>query len=435
TTEREESLVTRERERESSYSSTLRTSRDNITGIRERESFTLLNEPVNIYESGESESPDVRRGTTDRLSAAVLFRLLQNVHYILSEEGRRARDNWYEFRNLLYRSAENTFERLQSAMTETAEIPVPEREITEVLEMLFPEAGGEGEALAGEGNLSQVQTEADIIEQIKHTQETLSQSTNNYRKMLSLLERARNVGRRRNRARAESRRALRSPEESREAIERLEREEEEGEQERQEILREVTELFPNDSVRVFEAVEQVLNQPETTFQDISVVQNNVTQLMQDIEMSREAGQAEELIFSRGRDETAEALEELRQLTGRREQSGTESAGSWEDREKPPIVHRRTESLSQEDVEEILSQNRRNVNRVREERESQQSSVEYLNNVTRTVAETGSVITEEDREDIAEMVSRGVRSQMGSISDEVLRRLEKRLRNEKSRRGI
>ena len=39
------------------------------------------------------------------------------------------------------------------------------------------------------------------------------------------------------------------------------------------------------------------------------------------------------------------------------------------------------------------------------------------------------------EDIEELVSRGVRAHMGMISEQVLQKLEKKLRNEKSRRGI
>ena len=61
--------------------------------------------------------------------------------------------------------------------------------------------------------------------------------------------------------------------------------------------------------------------------------------------------------------------------------------------------------------------------------------------TRTVNTTTVTNTRENRmtqqeiEDIEDMVAKGVRSQMGAISEQVLTRLEKRLRNEKSRRGL
>ena len=45
------------------------------------------------------------------------------------------------------------------------------------------------------------------------------------------------------------------------------------------------------------------------------------------------------------------------------------------------------------------------------------------------------MTQQEIEDIEDMVAKGVRSQMGAISEQVLTRLEKRLRNEKSRRGL
>ena len=44
-------------------------------------------------------------------------------------------------------------------------------------------------------------------------------------------------------------------------------------------------------------------------------------------------------------------------------------------------------------------------------------------------------TEQELYNIQDMVRQGVRSQMGTISEQVMQKLEKRLRNEKSRRGI
>ena len=53
----------------------------------------------------------------------------------------------------------------------------------------------------------------------------------------------------------------------------------------------------------------------------------------------------------------------------------------------------------------------------------------------TLNEYLNTIDEEEREEIAEIVERGVRNQLNMISTEVYTRLEKRLKSEKARRGI
>ena len=101
-----------------------------------------------------------------------------------------------------------------------------------------------------------------------------------------------------------------------------------------------------------------------------------------------------------------------------------------------LVFRREDRLTQDELTEILNTYRRNESRQRQETESNREISETRNLSTTTLTQnTERNLTERELENIEDLVTRGVRSQMGAISEQVLTKLEKRLRNEKSRRGL
>ena len=55
-------------------------------------------------------------------------------------------------------------------------------------------------------------------------------------------------------------------------------------------------------------------------------------------------------------------------------------------------------------------------------------------VSRTVHQQTQQVVNRETEDITEMIQKGVRQQMGALSEQIYSRLEKRLQNEKKRRG-
>ena len=100
-----------------------------------------------------------------------------------------------------------------------------------------------------------------------------------------------------------------------------------------------------------------------------------------------------------------------------------------------LIHRVTESLSAEELSEIINQVRsttaKEINRINT---GEDISIQNVT-VRQETNEVRNRITQEEQDEISEMIARGVRSQVGAISNEVLHRLEKRFRDEKSRRGI
>ena len=98
-----------------------------------------------------------------------------------------------------------------------------------------------------------------------------------------------------------------------------------------------------------------------------------------------------------------------------------------------LVHRQqTENeVTEEIMEQLMNQNRVLENQTRVMEEVTQNSKTVERHITN---QTTHEITRET-ENLTEMISRGVQGRIGDITDQVYNRLEKRLQNERRRRGI
>ncbi|MCD8130236.1 MAG: hypothetical protein LUE16_02980 [Lachnospiraceae bacterium] len=138
-------------------------------------------------------------------------------------------------------------------------------------------------------------------------------------------------------------------------------------------------------------------------------------------------------------ELHESQREIRQATERvieqRREYETVSppadSREWTDRQNISLVHRSLENqIDEEELRELLSENRllqrdTNVtNRVEE--------VNREENVT--VRQQTTNTQYDEKEDIERLIQRGVQRQMGVLTDQIYSRLERRLENEKKRRG-
>ena len=190
-------------------------------------------------------------------------------------------------------------------------------------------------------------------------------------------------------------------------IQSLEEGEGEQEQRRREVFTEITRLFPDSAATVFNVLEQYLNNPgSAAAANVSVV--NVAQAAEELMRFQQASeQASE----------PEILQEIEPVTG-------------------SLVHRKEERLSEDDITEILDTYKSRETRGQNINESVQEITDNRSIRSTTVTQnTEHRLTATELDNIEDMVNRGVRSQMGAISDQVLRKLEKRLSNEKSRRGL
>ena len=105
-------------------------------------------------------------------------------------------------------------------------------------------------------------------------------------------------------------------------------------------------------------------------------------------------------------------------------------------ESSELIYRRNDRMSEEELEEMFESIRRTENLKRREidQRTQQMETDRRNTYSVTT-NTERTLSQKETEDIEALVSRGVRSQMNAISDQVLQKLEKKLKNEKIRRGI
>ena len=175
---------------------------------------------------------------------------------------------------------------------------------------------------------------------------------------------------------------------------------------REQVFREITRLFPDNTRQVFEILEQHIGNPAINLENISVQTNNL----------------------------AEAAEEIRRFQERPERPQEREVRERAERQEE-LVFRENTSLDMEEIRENIEEIRLSsrINRSQSENilESNENTVENRNVVNTSTT----TFTNQENVDIEELVSQGVRQHMGMISEQVLNKLEKRLRNEKSRRGI
>ncbi len=97
-----------------------------------------------------------------------------------------------------------------------------------------------------------------------------------------------------------------------------------------------------------------------------------------------------------------------------------------------LIHKseQTSQVDEEILNELLQRQVSNQNRV-EVTEQNQENVEHVTKNTQTT-KTETIL--QDNHEMNEMIRQGVRSQMNHISDQVYHKLEKRLQNERRRRG-
>lgn len=164
-------------------------------------------------------------------------------------------------------------------------------------------------------------------------------------------------------------------------------------------------------------------------------QSSTADLSADREIVKQKLREQELLYSR----TDENLRDISETVVERwrENSHREPSQSpvteEERRNRIALVHRQqTENeITEEIMEQLMNQNRvlENQTRVMEEVTQNSKTVER-----RITNQTTHEITRET-ENLTEMISRGVQGRIGDITDQVYNRLEKRLQNERRRRGI
>lgn len=422
----------------------------------------------NIYEREILNEREREIRTTDEIGAAVMLDLVKNLYHS-GYETINGGSSWMEFRNVLYGSQDNTFNRVSYQASES--YPVMRMTVQDTennrLELDFSELK----------ELTEVQEDAENIslieEQLNSINRSNLQNVERYQQMLQMLKQLEPPKERTGGIERTRRDALSALESGQDILARIEESEGEQEQNRARVFHEITRLFPDNASRIFQVMEQYMNTRESV-EGVTIVNNNVAEAAEEIEgfvrASKDGGvrtQSRERIFSeieRLYPENAEKVTQMveqylnnpESLEGVNIQNGNaaevimeiarlqqrQQRGTPGNRQAPAptggneLVFRREERLSADEVEEIFEDYRRQENRQRREitDRAETNELRRVNNTT-VIQSRENSLTEQEMYNIEDMVRRGVRAQMGTISEQVLQKLEKRLRNEKSRRGI
>lgn len=446
----------------------------------------LVYNRLNAYELGDETTYVSHAGqTVSQIVQAVLLQAVDQVYALRYDEIKNSsRSVWYELANAVYETAANTFERFEAYHNRTQlqhtdieeyhsdiqsyrqqEITALER-LLERREQLLerpgeseeppqaqmeymppPERGEEEPAVYRDArvtneNYIRQQQEQKTREELHMGDVLLNrQMTQINEQNLARMERVQQLMQQfqshtdvhidRRRAREDVLRALEQPQEV--LLEYLGEQTpaESRVQEQKELLREI---YDEDTIRIFETLERYRKEPEKLLMQGIVSADPVGQMERDIQLQHLLTQQtltqEQEQYAQ---QTVHEVEQIRTETNRRLAEDVVRREEEQRRtSRLELLHREQETaLDEELLEELRSINRQTTREdVHTNEQHHERSV-----VEQTVTNRVNALELHNEEELAEMVSRNIRQQLRGMSDQVYRKLEKRMDSERRRRGI
>ncbi len=404
-----------------------------LSMLRERAGIAqenLVYLSTNTYEESLEQTDVAVNRVKNEMNAAVLMDMLQNLYHTAFDRFYLYGDRYYRFEDVFFGASLSTLQRLTQYQ---GDVSITMHESEEMLTENNEYTSSEIELLTGdeEGRVS----EEELIRITQTVNEMNVRNEQRRQEYLRVLERLRRTERLEQgeggmaKTLKDGRLALTSPEK---LMERLSAEDEVRQGREREILKELAYIFPEESVRIYELLNQYQENP------LEVINNNLIrpadegELIYDIrEAERQA--AEETAVSARR--TLDEAEELIETVERAGRTPVRRTITEREYEAVPTIHKRTETLTQEELEEHLDQIHQDLSRQIQNETVHESITQ--NNTTRqsTIINNTETVRNLDERQIRQMINEGVRSQVSAISNQVFKKLETQMRNEKIRRGI
>lgn len=269
-----------------------------------------------------------------------------------------------------------------------------------------------------------------IERQIKQINQQNIENFNRYQELLRQQEgQKKTVRPSAERMRQESLMALENPDQF---IEEYRQETSVIQQQNLENLSRFTELLPEQTRKIYERLEQYQSGSKQPGGHAQATRDNIGLLLHDIQqIEREnvtVGPPSQKDMDRLRQMSETVLEKWEERQGAEIRSETRETTARSD---ISLVHKSVENqVDEELLQQLFEQNRTLSSKVRV---TENEKVETQVNRTWVHEQTQNSLIKET-EDLTELIQRGVQRQIGSISDQVYSKLEKRLQNEKKRRG-
>lgn len=232
--------------------------------------------------------------------------------------------------------------------------------------------------------------------------------------------------------RRDSLKALKDPEGLfREYEEERQREAQEEEKRTEKLM----ELLPQQTRRAYEKLWQYLSaQKEGAAQEAREA-GSMGMLLRDIHEAETVHRVTEQVPGEELRRIQETSETILEKWKEPKISGTEPSRTFRQERRGSevsLVHKASEhQINQEMLESLMEQNRITRGKTQVTHEETRDH----NIVSRTMHQETRQVVKKETEDLTELVEKGIRQQMGALSEQIYSRLEKRLQNEKKRRGF
>lgn len=446
----------------------------------------LVYNHLNAYELGDETTYVSHAGqTVSQIVQAVLLQAVDQVYALRYDEIKNSsRSVWYELANAVYETAANTFERFEAYHNRTqlqhtdieeyhSDIQNYRQQEISALEHLLerreqllerpggseeppqaqmeymqpPERGEEEPAVYRDTrvtneNYIRQQQEQQTREELHMGDVLLNRQMSQINEQnLARLERVQQLMQQfqshtdvhidRRRAREDVLRALEQPQDV--LLEYLNEQTpaESRVQEQKELLRDI---YDEDTIRIFETLERYRREPEKLLMQGIVSADPVGQMERDIQLQHLLTQQtltqEQEQYAQ---QTVHEVEQIRTETNRRLAEDVVRREEEQRRtSRLELLHREQETaLDEELLEELRTISRQTT---REDVHTNEQHHER-SMVEQTVTNRVNALELHNEEELAEMVSRNIRQQLRGMSDQVYRKLEKRMDSERRRRGI
>lgn len=398
------------------------------TGITDA-SMIYLND--NTYEESLEQSDTQISNVRNEMTAAVMMDMLKNIYHTGFDRFYLHDNRLYRFEDVFYGSSNNTLNRLSQYQGDVSlTMRVNESLVDESTSLMNSEInlleGGEGTGEISEEEL------VNITRQVNEINIRNEQRRQQYMQILQQVREkviSEDSSDRMAKTRRDGLLALNNPEE---LIERLGEEEEVRQAREKELIREITSVLPGDAAQIFEIINEYQENPRV------LIENNIVRRDAEGELIYDIHEIERAAAAEASDNAARAVRQAQELRESLEKGSREAAQpaveTISEYEAAPIVHRRTQSLTEEELEEqlsvVMSDLSRQINTV-----NRTETVTEHNTVTNSQIVNHETMTQTLNErEIRQMISDGVKSQMQTISNQVFRRMENQMHNEKARRG-
>ncbi|MCR5594699.1 MAG: hypothetical protein K6G12_02520 [Lachnospiraceae bacterium] len=385
----------------------------------------------NTYEENLEQEEVSATNVRNEINAAVLMDMLSNIYHTGYDRFYTNADRFYRFEDVFYGSSVSLLNRLTqyqgdvSFTMRASETMITEQSTLMADEITLLERDEES------GEISEDEL-VRITKQVNEMNVLNEQRRQQYMQVLEQIRR-RTAGESRIDSMEKTRQtgilALTSPEAM---MEQLNEEEQARGAREKLILHELARVFPENAFTIYEMLSNYEENPQEFINNNIIRPADEGELIHDIrEVEREAAQE---TLRNARNALADAEELTERVSGTRHGAGSGRRIDEYEFESVPTIHRRTETLSQEEVEEQLSNMYTDLSHKIETVTSQDTVNERHTTNTQTVISHDTVNQGMSEYEIRKMIDAGVKNQVSAISNQVFRKLENQMRNEKIRRG-